>query len=625
MTTGEQVLARLGAYGLKAEGQGKWRCNSPLRPGANSHSFTLKIDADGEHGLWNDFVGGEGGTLYGLAQRLGIDTPKRERAQVADSKRAYKNLADYAQQKGVSEDIFTKAGWKGGVIYDKRPAFEFPTAGGKRYRFADGQSPSFKSQPGYKACWYGLKIAAELAKRDGLPLILVNGEPSVVVGFHYRMPVCCITGGEQPKIPAELLNELKTAWAGPIILAYDCDETGRKAAEGKAKILRTAGFKVMVVDLGLSDKGDVADFCKLYTDSALETLLALAQDAQAAAATQQTNGEAAELKTLLKQLTDARRAADPAAQNEVLKLLDQIQTEVDKSRLSTLGGAVVPFSKLVDARHKRLDNARKNPSPVQGLRSNIEKLDNLLGGFSPGRVHVFYGDTGMGKSTLAASIAANFAAQAPGIIVPTESMGGDYLDKIAAYKAGVPFDLIETGTLNDEQYRAVMAVYGWLEDRSVDMFDTLNPSSQTIGTVLRDGIKNKGYQWLLCDSVNNLSSLIHDDLYGRTSEAADFLQEAARAGLVVIATSQVGRNMKGRKVKVPRLDDALGSGRIEQNADVVVGLYNHQYYVEREEAKLDPAFPPGLTMARCLKHRWRGSASGRSAWLAFKGGIGLYD
>lgn len=49
MTTAEKVLAALEAYGLKKEGQNRYRCNSPLRPGSNSHAFTVTID-DGEHG-----------------------------------------------------------------------------------------------------------------------------------------------------------------------------------------------------------------------------------------------------------------------------------------------------------------------------------------------------------------------------------------------------------------------------------------------------------------------------------------------------------------------------------------------------------------------------------------------
>src|SRR5260221_7213996 len=113
------------------------------------------------------------------------------------------------------------------------------------------------------------------------------------------------------------------------------------------------------------------------------------------------------------------------------------------------------------------------------------------------------------------------------------------------------------------------------------MLDTLNPTPGSIGSAIREGMKTRGYKWVLIDSLNNLASLVHDDIYGKTSEAADFQQELLRMGLVVISTSQVGRNMKDRKNKIPKLGDALGSGRIEQNADVMLALYNHQYYLDQ--------------------------------------------
>jgi hypothetical protein len=70
--TAGRVLAALKPYGLRDEGSGKYRSNSPLRPGSNSHGFTLTIDDD-EHGAFYDHVSGEQGSLYDLANRLGIE------------------------------------------------------------------------------------------------------------------------------------------------------------------------------------------------------------------------------------------------------------------------------------------------------------------------------------------------------------------------------------------------------------------------------------------------------------------------------------------------------------------------------------------------------------------------
>lgn len=621
-TTGEKVLQHLQAYELKRHGD-EWRCNSPLRPGANSHSFTVRIEADGEHGAWTDHAGGDSGSLYDLAERLHIpiESTYTARTAVEDSNRLYKTLSDYAAFKGVPVEAFSKAGWSDPITYDKRPAFEFPTSGGKRYRFTDGGKPKFKSEKGYKTCWYGLKIAVTLAKQNGQPLILCNGEPSVIVAMHYKVPACAITGGEQPTIPAALLDELKSLWQGSIIIALDCDEAGRKAAAGKAKILRAAGYPVTVVDLGLGDKGDLADICKLHTDATMAHLLTLPDISEQSNTKANTASDG--LAPLLKELVQARKSGDKNVALPVL--LDRIQAEVDQSRLIAQPEAVQSFSNLVSVRHKRLDAARQNPNPIQGLRCGIQKVDELIGGFVPGRVYTLYGDTGMGKSTMAATIVAAFAGQEAGIIIPTESMAGDYLDKLVAFKANVPFDVIETGAINNEDYNRVMAAYAWLEEKNCHFLDMHNPTSSMISTAIRDGIKKYNYKWVLIDSLNNLSSSLHDDLYGKTSEAADFAQLMAREGLIVLNTVQVGRNMKNRKIKTPRKGDALGSGRIEQNSDVIMSLYNHQYYVDADEAKPNDAFPPGMILFRCLKHRWRGSAENKGKFLTFKGGIGMYD
>lgn len=620
-TTGEKVLAYLANYQLKGKGNGEWRCNSPLRPGANSHSFTLRIDADGEHGAYSDKAGGDSGSLYDLAERLHIpiESTYTARTAIPDSNRLYKTLEDYAAFKGVPVEAFQKAGWSEPITYDKRPAFKFPTGGGDRYRFADGGKPKFKSQTGYKACWYGLKIAAQIARQNNMPLILCNGEPSVIVAMHYKVPACAITGGEQPTIPAPLLDELKSLWQGSIIIALDCDAAGRKSAAGKASILKAAGFVVKVIDLGLGDKGDLADICKLHGENTLSHLLKLAEQIA-----EQPSAETTALGPLLKDLITVRKIGEKNAVT-LPALLDQIQAEIDKSRGVAQVQSVQSFASVVATRHKRLDEARKNPNPIQGFRSHIAKLDELIGGFVPGRVHTFYGDTGMGKSTMVASIIAQFAGQGAGLIIPTESMPGDYLDKLVAYKANVAYDLIETGQVTDADYREVMAAYGWLEEKNCHFFDNVKPTPSMIETAVREGMKKYNYQWVLIDSINNLSSTTHDDIFGVTSEASDLTQVLARLGLIVLNTTQVGRNMKTRKNKIPKMSDALGSGNIERNSDVIMALYNHQYYVDEESAKPDDRFPPGMMLCRCLKHRWRGAARGKSKFLTFKGGIGVYD
>lgn len=277
MSTWEKVQGVLLRHNLKHERGDMWRCNSPLRPGSDSMAFTLNI-SDGEHGVWFDHASPneEKGTLYDLAKLLNIELPTVGKAE--ESKRAYTGLAEYAKAKGIPESAFTDMHWKAEtVIVTKRPAIQFPTRGGLRWRFIDGNKSYFMSEPGYRRCWYGLQRAVEMAKALNKPLIFANGEPSVVVGQFFGLPVTTITSGEKGTYPPELITQLKDVYSGEIIVALDCDYKGSASALQLKQQLEASGFKVKAVDLGLGDKGDIADFCKLHGTNSVEGIEKLPQ------------------------------------------------------------------------------------------------------------------------------------------------------------------------------------------------------------------------------------------------------------------------------------------------------------------------------------------------------------
>jgi len=264
-STAEQVLAALAMYDLKREGK-EWRCNSPLRPGSNSHAFKVTIE-DGEHGAYHDHVSGDHGSLYELAKHLGIALPERE----SEQRKGYSGLAEYAQAHGVTEDAFIAAGWSE-VTYQGRPAFRFQTSTGVKFRFTDGKDPKFKPmETGYQFCLYGLKHGISMAHEKGV-LVITNGEPSVIAAQHFGIPAICHTGGENKHVPESLIEHLNTLYQGDVIVALDCDKAGREGAVKWQKALVNGGYHPRVVDMRLMDKGDLADFCMLYEGSSLDAL-----------------------------------------------------------------------------------------------------------------------------------------------------------------------------------------------------------------------------------------------------------------------------------------------------------------------------------------------------------------
>jgi P4 family phage/plasmid primase-like protien len=273
-----QIISELESYGLKKEGSNKYRCKSnPFRPESDSNSFTIKI-FDHERVGWMDHVSGQKGGTQELCEVLNIPYDRPQRKQAEDTKKSYTSMDEYARAHGVLEDVLKAAGWHQSVVWDgygeerkERPVLIYPTATGDRYRFIDGESPHYKSQQGYKRCWYGLKNVIE----SNDTLVLCNGEISTVVAQHFGIPAFCFTGGEKPTIPDDLMPELRLkAKDKQIIIALDCDDTGRNAAQGIRQQLQKEGFNVIAKDMQLTKGGDLADHCKLYGSDAMADLLA---------------------------------------------------------------------------------------------------------------------------------------------------------------------------------------------------------------------------------------------------------------------------------------------------------------------------------------------------------------
>lgn len=624
-TTGQRVLA---ISNLK-KANGVWRGPSPLRPGSDSTGFALRLDDDGEHGAYTDHVTGEHGSLYELAEKLGIDTPKR--AQAENTKRGYASLEEYALTHGAPVEAFQAAGW-GEITVEGRPAAIWPTKTGNRIRFIDGaKGTTFKAEKtGYKACWYGLDRAMARAREIGAPLVICNGEPSVVVAQHYGIPATAQTGGEAHLV--KMLPELTAVWDGPIVLALDCDETGRKAAHAAALAI---GQRASIIDLGMTNKGDLADFCKLHTTTARETLYALkpvtvfaeAQDMPAP-----TVSHTNDLSKLISALNQAKAAFRESGQG-VAPVLESIITEAERMLVEVAPVQEYGARELFDTFMDELYERRENPQKIRGLTTGLNVLDEAVGGFTP-EVYLLYGATSMGKSTLAASIAAGFmrgvgdAPRPRGMYVTTETPTARWMYKVLAAMTGINTTRLESGEYDDADLRRMAEAVRYMRISDLAYEPSPNPTIRMIRErMARLADAGKPVDFVIVDSASKMSAR-GDGIYERTKQVSDGLQDLYREfNVPVIATSQVGRDVadRPRGQKMPRLDDGYGGGALEHNAGVVLGIYNHAYYVKRElEDEDEMTYPPGTVLLRILKARW-GEPDVPNLRLGYTPGVGMYS
>lgn len=207
---------------------------------------------------------------------LGLAT---ENPNTENGNDGYANGQAYAIARGIDFEDLQAAGFRE-IVYqnDKwsedpdngRLALEFPTKGGKRWRFLNGKGKKYKSITGFERTWYGLDDKVlDNARKENAPLVLCNGEVSAIAARFHGVPAITIAGGAEKAIPDNLLKELLEKWDGRIAIALDCDEAGRTAAE---KIAQQLGAKGSVINLDLQAKQDLADFVKIWGHHSLKEI-----------------------------------------------------------------------------------------------------------------------------------------------------------------------------------------------------------------------------------------------------------------------------------------------------------------------------------------------------------------
>lgn len=577
-STAANVEAFLRAHNFKQTGQ-NWRGNTPGKLGSDSQACVVTIEGP-ENGAYINFSTGDSGSLYDFCAANGI--AKSERVAVENTKRAYRDLADYATAHGAPVEAFTAARWVTQTC-DGRPALAFDTENGTRYRFLDGEKPPYKSPHGYESCWYGLKRAVNMAGKTSDPLVLVNGEASTVVCHYHGIPAACVTSGGERKLSDGLLKELRAVWSGRIVIAFDCDATGKASAEQLRAQL--TDYAVAVVDFGLGDGGDAADWCKLHTSQAM-----------------------AELQ---KRVTFSAKAQPLEAAPKYMRNADLMRQR--------------------RTFHEKVQSGQA----MMTLSTGIEQWDRaLMGGMWTG-LNFLAGAMGSGKSTLAASIVAHWTKQGKrGMIFTTEMTPGQWVDRVWAHLACLRTDELSIN-FNPAFRPAFNTAYDLLEKAEHIWRVDGMPTVAGIREDILRGVANKEVDFVVVDSSSNMhadgvSGSIFDQTKAVTNQLAKLSTEVqAIVGDAVpipfVVTHQTNaNNVLKRANKVATMLDAYGGQSPAQDATTYTVINYLSWFVERGLAEPDPDYPPGVAALIVDKHRYFSNSSDRPARVRFVPGMGFY-
>lgn len=200
-------------------------------------------------------------------------------------------------------------------------------------------------------------------------------------------------------------------------------------------------------------------------------------------------------------------------------------------------------------------------------------LNTRIGGFRPGAVYVVAARPGVGKTVVAAQIAARLAQEGNVAFASLEMTGDELVARLVSERLRINVGKIKNARMESPDWERFAAGRDQLEGLRIAIDDRSGVSASDVRGFARS-VARKGP--LAGVVVDYMQLMVSKDRMDRHLQVAEFSRQlkilAKDFQVPVVALSQLNRNSEASEQRVPRLSDLRESGAIEQDADVVLLL-----------------------------------------------------
>ena len=261
-----------------------------------------------------------------------------------------------------------------------------------------------------------------------------------------------------------------------------------------------------------------------------------------------------------------------------------------------------------------MSEAASSGSRIPGLSTGLPDLDNMILGLNRSELILIAARPGMGKTSIALNMALNVAmTQRKKVAMFSLEMSREQLvSRLLSRASLVPSQNLLTGQLSEQQWRDVAAAANTLSESPILIDDnpTLTVSDMNAQCRMVKDLDLVVIDYLqLMQSAGSGHSWSNESRTQAVSDMSRMLKIMAKQlNVPVICLSQLSRANESRQDKRPMLSDLRESGAIEQDADVVIGLYRDGYYNRECEN-------PNLAEAIVLKNRKGQTGTVNLTWV----------
>ena len=295
-------------------------------------------------------------------------------------------------------------------------------------------------------------------------------------------------------------------------------------------------------------------------------------------------------------------------------LLEAAERKIYALRQGRNVGGLLPISGIVQNVFDNLSEAAASGNKIPGIPTGLADLDRMILGLNKSELILVAARPGMGKISIALNMALHAAVNEGKTIAmfSLEMSREQLVSRLLSKAALIPSQNLMTGQLTPQQWRNITDAAQTLSATDIRIDD--NPSL-TVSEMNAQCRRIPKLDLVIIDYLQLMQSAGSGHTWSnesRTQAVSDISRMmkimAKELNVPVICLSQLSRANESRQDKRPMLSDLRESGAIEQDADVVIGLYRDGYYNKECEN-------PNLAEAIILKNRKGSTGTVELTWL----------
>ncbi len=237
---------------------------------------------------------------------------------------------------------------------------------------------------------------------------------------------------------------------------------------------------------------------------------------------------------------------------------------------------------VLDQYYNRIEYLFEHQGEIVGIPTGLADLDKLLGGLQRSDMVVMAGRPGMGKTSLALSIALQSARrwQKRVALFSLEMSDEQLVQRLVSAETGIDSQRLRLGNIKDDEWSTFHQAIRLLSETFIFIDDTPAISVMELRTKARRLHAEHGLDLLIVDYLQLMrGGTRNENRQQEISLISRSIKSLARElNIPILALSQLSRQVESRHDKRPLLSDLRESGSIEQDADVVLFIYRDDVY-----------------------------------------------